>query len=71
MSATVSVEEAATPHPAKSKPSMGRVAFASSIGSVIEFYDFIIFGTAAALVFPAVFFPALGAACLLYTSRCV
>lgn len=39
---------------------MRRVAAASAIGSVIEFYDFIIFGTAAALVFPAVFFPALG-----------
>lgn len=62
MSATVSIDETATQLPVKTKPSMGRVAFASSIGSVIEFYDFIIFGTAAALVFPAVFFPALGAA---------
>lgn len=52
----------ATQSGAKAAPSMGRVAFASTIGSVIEFYDFIIFGTAAALVFPAVFFPALGAA---------
>lgn len=44
------------------KTPMGRVAAASAIGSVIEFYDFLIFGTAAALVFPAVFFPALGEA---------
>jgi MFS family permease len=42
--------------------SMRRVAWASGIGSVIEFYDFVIYGFAAALVFPTVFFPALGAA---------
>ena len=46
----------------KPKSPMARVAAASTIGSVIEFYDFIIYGTAAALVFPAVFFPALGPA---------
>jgi MHS family shikimate/dehydroshikimate transporter-like MFS transporter len=34
-----------------------KVAFASLIGTTVEWYDFYIYGTAAALVFPAVFFP--------------
>ena len=41
---------------------MRRVAAACLVGSAIEFYDFLIYGTAAALVFPAVFFPQLGSA---------
>lgn len=46
-------------HPPKS---MRRIAFASLVGTTVEFYDFFIFGTAAALVFGATFFPALGPA---------
>ncbi|MGB8404349.1 MAG: MFS transporter [Mycobacterium sp.] len=38
---------------------MNKVAFASFIGTAIEFYDFYIYGTAAALIFPHVFFPHL------------
>jgi metabolite-proton symporter len=39
--------------------SLRNIALASYVGSAIEFYDFVIYGTAAALVFPAVFFPHL------------
>lgn len=35
-----------------------RVLFASLIGTAIEFFDFYIYGTAAVLVFPRLFFPA-------------
>jgi MFS family permease len=39
---------------------MRRVALACLVGSAIEFYDFLIYGTAAALIFPTVFYPHLG-----------
>ncbi|WP_195166335.1 MFS transporter [Mycobacteroides abscessus] len=41
---------------------MKRVAVACLIGTAIESYDFIIYATAAALVFPAVYFPHLSPA---------
>ena len=37
--------------------SIRKVAFASFIGTAVEWYDFYIYGTAAALVFPKLFFP--------------
>jgi MFS transporter, MHS family, shikimate and dehydroshikimate transport protein len=45
--------------PAPSLRSSRKVAFASLVGTTIEWYDFFIFGTAAALVFNEVFFPAV------------
>src|SRR5215475_6942497 len=39
------------------KINVGKVAFTSLAASSIEWYDFFIYGTAAALVFPKLFFP--------------
>ena len=39
------------------KKQMKKVAIASVVGTSIEWYDFFIYGTMAALVFPQLFFP--------------
>jgi MFS family permease len=43
--------------PATRRSQRRKAAVASTIGTTIEWYDFFLYGTAAALVFPAVFFP--------------
>lgn len=53
------VDEHDTP---EKKTMLRRVAFASFMGSLIEAYDFALYGFAAAIVFPHVFFPTLGGA---------
>jgi metabolite-proton symporter len=45
--------------PEPSAPSVTRVVVASFIGTTIEWYDFFLYGTAAALVFNRLFFPDL------------
>src|SRR5271169_1087424 len=43
--------------PIQPKPHITKVALASLIGTSIEWYDYFLYGTAAALVFPKLFFP--------------
>jgi MFS family permease len=51
------LQEVAHWHPIDGTPEKKRVAIGCSVGAVIETYDFIGFGTAAALYFGSVFFP--------------
>jgi MHS family shikimate/dehydroshikimate transporter-like MFS transporter len=47
------------PASAAERPEFSRIVWASTIGTIIEWYDFLIYGTAAALVFNKLFFPTL------------
>ncbi|ABR90826.1 Shikimate transporter shiA, MFS superfamily [Janthinobacterium sp. Marseille] len=48
---------ASTVNPRAEKQKIRSVVFASAIGTIIEWYDFLIYGMAAALVFNKLFFP--------------
>ena len=50
---TTQTSEVETPR----RSSIGKVVFASLIGTAVEWYDFFLYGSAAALVFGALFFP--------------
>src|SRR5215467_2488102 len=43
--------------PLERPANLRRVGAASLVGTTIEYYDFFAYGTAAALVFPKIFFP--------------
>jgi MFS transporter, MHS family, shikimate and dehydroshikimate transport protein len=59
MSSSQAIGGAPAAMPDASAPAMRRIVWASVIGTVIEWYDFLIYGTAAALVFNKLFFPTL------------
>jgi metabolite-proton symporter len=55
------VTKAAQVDPRERRTQVRRAALASAIGTTIEWYDFFLYNTAAALVFPHLFFPASSA----------
>ena len=55
------VNRTAEPEPESKRVQVRRAAMASAIGTTIEWYDFFLYNTAAALVFPHLFFPASSA----------
>src|SRR5687768_548055 len=50
-------DESRTPDAARERRTLVEAVIASTVGTTIEWYDFFLYGTAAALVFPRLFFP--------------
>ena len=51
------VNQALETSPDSQRKQVRRAAMASAVGTTIEWYDFFLYNTAAALVFPHLFFP--------------
>ena len=51
------VSRTAQADPESQRKQVRRAAMASAVGTTIEWYDFFLYNTAAALVFPHLFFP--------------
>ena len=51
------MEHPRTPHPSPSSKDSRRALVSSFLGSTVEYYDFLLYGAAAGLVFPQLFFP--------------
>ncbi len=47
-----------TPAPARTTAGMQRIIWSSIIGTAVEWYDFLLYGTATAIIFNRLFFPA-------------
>ncbi|MDR4534494.1 hypothetical protein [Glutamicibacter sp. PS] len=57
MPSTSSVQRSTKGSTSAGDNSMKRVVAASFVGTTLEYYDFFAYGTAAAIVFPVLFFP--------------
>src|SRR5689334_6218289 len=54
---TMAEQHATEADPARQKRALVEAVIASTVGTTIEWYDFFLYGMAAALIFPRLFFP--------------